>query len=117
MLERNGELCTGATPNLSARNVQTVIRNNVKTGANVMTDENGSFVGLARDYNHHRVNHSAGEYVRHYILCTNGIESVGALFKRQIIGTHHFLSPKHLNAYLGEMTWRFNLRKMDKAIE
>jgi hypothetical protein len=24
----------------------------------------------------------------------------------------HFLSPKHLNVYLGEMTWRFNLREM-----
>ena len=115
MLERGGELRTGVTPNLSARNVQTVIRDNVKAGTSLMTDEHGSFVGLAEDYYHHRVNHSAGEYVRHYILHTNGIESVWALFKRQIIGTHHFLSPKHLNAYLGEMTWRFNLRKMDEG--
>jgi len=115
LLERDGELRTGVTPNLSSRNVQTVIRDNVKAGANLMTDEHGSFVGLAKDYNHHRVNHSAGEYVRHYILHTNGIESVWALFKRQIIGTHHFLSPKHLNAYLGEMTWRFNLRGMDEG--
>jgi len=115
MLERGGELRTGVTPNLSARNVQTVIRDNVKVGANLMTDEHGSFVGLSDQYNHHRVNHSKGEYVRHYILHTNGIESVWALFKRQIIGTHHFLSPKHLNAYLGEMTWRFNLREMDEG--
>ena len=115
MLERGGELRTGVTPNLSARNVQTVIRDNVKAGTSLMTDEHGSFVGLAEDYYHHRVNHSAGEYVRHYILHTNGIESVWALFKRQIIGTHHFLSPKHLNAYLGEMTWRFNLRKIDEG--
>lgn len=48
-------------------------------------------------------------------LDTNGIESVWALFKRQIGGTHHFLSPKHLNAYLGEMTWRFNLREMGEG--
>ena len=80
-----------------------------------MTDEHGAFVGLQGDYNHHRVNHTAGEYVRHYVLHTNGIESVWALFKRQIVGTHHFLSPKHLNAYLGEMTWRFNLRKIGEG--
>ena len=115
ILERNGELRTGVTPNLSAKSVQTVIRDNVETGANMMTDEHGSFVGLAKDFNHHRVNHSAGEYVRHYILHTNGIESVWALFKRQIIGTHHFLSSKYLNAYLGEMTWRFNLRGIDEG--
>ena len=49
------------------------------------------------------------------LLHTNGIESVWALFKRQIVGTHHFLSPKHLNAYLGEMTWRYNLRKISEG--
>jgi transposase-like protein len=115
MLERGGELRTGVTPNLSARAVQTVIRDNVATGAALMTDEHGAFVGLNDAYNHHRVNHSAGEYVRHYVLHTNGIESVWALFKRQIVGTHHFLSRKHINAYLGEMTWRFNLREMGEG--
>ena len=115
MLERDGELRTGVTPNLSARSVQTVIRDNVKAGANLITDEHGSFVGLSDQYNHYRVNHSKGEYVRHYILHTNGIESVWALFKSQIIGTHHWLSPKHMNAYLGEMTWRFNRRGMDEG--
>ena len=63
MLERGGELRTGVTPSLSARNVQTVIRDNVAPGAALMTDEHGSYVGLAKAYNHHRVNHSAGEYV------------------------------------------------------
>jgi transposase-like protein len=115
VLERRGELRTGITPNMSARTVQTVIRENVAPGANLMTDEHGSFVGLDRDYNHHRVNHSKGEYVRHFVLHSNGIESVWALFKRQIVGTHHYLSPKHLFRYLGEMTWRFNLREMDEG--
>jgi transposase-like protein len=115
MLERGGELRTGITPNLSAKSVQTVIRDNVAKGASVMTDEHGAFLGLQGDYNHHRVNHSAGEYVRHYVLHTNGIESVWALFKRQIIGTHHWLSPKHLSKYLSEMTWRFNLREMEEG--
>ena len=115
MLERGGELRTDITPNLSAKSVQTAIRENVAKGASVMTDEHGAFLGLQGDYNHHRVNHSAGEYVRHYVLHTNGIESVWALFKRQIVGTHHWLSPKHLSKYLGEMTWRFNLREMEEG--
>ena len=111
LLEREGELRTGITPSLSARNVQSVIRDNVAPGTALMTDEHGSFVGLSDAYYHHRVNHSAGEYVRDYCLHTNGIESVWALFKRQIVGTHHYLSPKHLSRYLGEMTWRFNARE------
>ncbi|MEQ8710616.1 MAG: IS1595 family transposase [Rhodospirillales bacterium] len=115
MLERGGELRAGQMPNLRARNVQGVIAQNVKEGANVMTDEHGSFVGLQGRYNHHTVNHSAGEYVRDFYNHTNGIESVWALFKRQIVGTHHWLSPKHLDKYVGEMTWRFNLREMGEG--
>ena len=115
MLERGGELRTGVTPNLTKRTVQHVIRENVAPGAAVMTDEHAAFTGLQGDYTHHRVNHSAGEYVRHYLLHTNGIESVWALFKRQIIGTHHWLSLKHLPRYLQEMTWRFNLREMNEG--
>jgi transposase-like protein len=115
ILERGGELRAEVTPNLRARTVQEAIRNHVEQGSAVMTDEHGAFIGLERDYNHHRVKHSAGEYVRHFCLHTNGIESVWALFKRQIVGTHHWLSPKHLSRYLGEMTWRFNLRSLGEG--
>lgn len=112
MLERNGELRAGVTPSLSARNVQTVIRDNVAAGSLVLTDEHRSFQGLSADYIHHTVNHSAGEYVRKFYVHTNGIESVWALFKRQIIGTHHWMSAKYMNMYLSEMSWRFNLREL-----
>jgi len=115
MLEREGELRTMVTPNLRAGTIQGAIRANVETGTAVMTDEHGAFRGLSNDYYHHTVNHSAGEYVRDYCLHTNGIESVWALFKRQIVGTHHWLSPKHISRYLGEMTWRFNRREMDEG--
>lgn len=115
ILERQGELRTGVTPSLSARNVQSVIRQNVAPGTALMTDEHGSFIGLSDAYYHHRVNHSAGEYVRAQCLHTNGIESVWALFKRQIIGTHHYLSPKHISRYLSEMTWRFNHREFGEG--
>jgi transposase-like protein len=115
ILEREGELRTGTLSNLSSRNVQTAVRNHVEKGALILTDEHRSFQGLAADYMHHTVNHSAGEYVRKAYIHTNGIESVWALFKRQIIGTHHWLSPKHLSRYLNEMTWRFNQRDTEEG--
>jgi transposase-like protein len=115
MLERGGELRTITMKNLKARNVQSLIAQNVAPGATIMTDEHGSFIGLQGRYNHHAVNHSAGEYVRHYVLHTNGIESVWALFKRQIVGTHHWLSEKHLFRYAAEMTWRFNRRDLEEG--
>jgi transposase-like protein len=115
ILQREGELRADVTPNVQARTVQSIIRSNVAPGSSIMTDEHGAFVGLGDSYFHHRVNHSAGEYVRSMCLHTNGIESVWALFKRQIIGAHHYLSPKHLSRYLGEMTWRFNRRSFGEG--
>lgn len=115
ILEREGELRCDVTPDLRARTVQDTIRSNVAPGSALLTDEHGAFVGLSDTFFHHRVNHSAGEYVRHQCIHTNGIESVWALFKRQIVGTHHYLSPKHLSRYLGEMTWRFNRRSIGEG--
>jgi hypothetical protein len=46
---------------------------------------------------------------------TNSIESVWALLKRQIIGIHHWVSPKHLDAYVAEMAFRFNSREEGSA--
>jgi len=40
---------------------------------------------------------------------------VWALLKRQVIGIHHFVSPKHLHRYVAEITWRFNRRDLDAA--
>ena len=45
----------------------------------------------------------------------NGIEGVWSLFKRQVYGIHHWVSPKHLQQYLSEMTWRYNRRELDEG--
>lgn len=87
----------------------------VTAGSTLMTDEHVSFDGLNRNFINHRVNHSAGKYVRNFRLHTKGIESVWALFKRQMIGTHHWLSPKNLSRYLSEMTCCFNQRETDEG--
>ncbi len=112
ILEREGELRTAHVKDTKARTLKGEVLKNVAAGSTVMTDDDRAFMGLGKGYHHHTVNHSAGEYVRHYCLHTNGIESVWALLKRQIVGIHHWVSPTHLSKYLDEMTWRFNRRDM-----
>lgn len=112
IIERNGELRAGTIENTKAETLQQVVRSHVAPGSNVYTDEAGGYRGLERDYHHHTVNHGSGEYVRHYHAHTNTIESVWALLKRQIIGIHHWVSPKHLSRYVDEMSWRYNRRAM-----
>ena len=112
MIERGGELRAGVVKNTKAETLQQIVRSHIAAGSNLYTDEAAAYRGLGADYHHHTVNHGAGEYVRLYHAHTNSIESVWALLKRQIVGIHHWVSPKHLDRYVGEMTWRFNARAM-----
>ena len=113
VLKREGELRAEVVKDTTAKTVQGVVRKNVNPGQIVMTDEHRSYKGLEKDYAHMSVNHGAGDYVIAGVVHTNSIESVWALLKRQIVGIHHYVSPKHLPRYVDEMTWRFNRRDMD----
>ncbi len=115
MVERGGKVRAGVVENVRSDTVQQIVRDNVAPGSNVYTDEHAAYRGLAPVYHHHTVNHGAGEYVRHYHAHTNSIESVWALLKRQIIGIHHWVSPKHLDRYVGEMTYRLNRRELPRG--
>jgi len=86
----------------------------VSPSATVHTDEHGGYRLLARTYAHFVVRHSVGEYVRG-ASHTNTIEGAWSLLKRQIIGIHHWVSPKHLHRYVDEMSFRVNRREVPKG--
>jgi ISXO2-like transposase domain len=46
---------------------------------------------------------------------TNGMENYWSLLKRGIYGIYHQVTPKHLQAYCDEFSFRFNSRKMKDA--
>ena len=48
-----------------------------------MTDEHKGYNGIGERFSHHTVNHSIGEYVKHYFIHTNGLENTWSLFKRK----------------------------------
>lgn len=114
MLQRGGELRAQTIKNLQGRTVRGRVFDNVKDGSNLMTDEHASYSGLHGPYNVESVNHSAGEYVRDFCHI-NGIEGAWSLFKRQVYGIHHHVSGKHLDAYLGELCYRYNRRDMEEG--
>lgn len=113
LLERNGELRTKPIERvMDARNE---VHDQVVSGARLMTDEHGAYVHMKRDFDHHTVRHGAGEYGRGEDIHINSIEGVWSLFKRQVVGIHHWISRKHFDRYLGEMTWRYNRRDVDEG--
>lgn len=114
MKQRDGEVRAGVIDKVRIGNVGPIIAQHVAKGSTVYTDEHKAYNNLHYDYDHKRVNHKKGEYVRGS-AGTNGIESVWALLKRQYVGTHHWISPKHMDAYLNEITFRLNRRDLDKG--
>ncbi len=112
IMERDGELRAKVVPDTTAKTLHAELDANVAPGANVMTDEHKGYNGIGERFSHHTVNHSIGEYVKHYFIHTNGLENAWSLFKRKVYGIHHFVSGEHLDRYLAEFTFRHNRRKM-----
>lgn len=110
--DESGEVRATPIADTTAPTVQGFVAANVPVGAAVVTDEFAGYRGLgAKGYIHHTVNHSAGEYVRHYCIHTNGIESFWALLKRGHFGIYHYMSPKHLHRYVNEFAFRINTKE------
>ena len=95
---------------------------NVKEKATIITDTYSAYNDLRNNYKHKSVKHSANEYVRNEIdidgrvafkIHTNTIEGFWSQVKRTILGTHHWISKKHINKYLGEMSFRYNTKEME----
>ena len=61
------------------------IARHVEPGSKVYTDEHGSYTGL-RGYQHHHVNHSAGEYVGANDIHINAAESMWAMLNARPLG-------------------------------
>jgi transposase-like protein len=89
------------------------IQENISTDVDVIvTDEWPAYRKAVGSAKHETVNHSAEEYVRLGTdIHTNTVESAFSLLKRGIIGSWHKVSAKHLQAYLDEMSFRFDRRK------
>jgi transposase-like protein len=91
---------------------KTIVHNNVKKEAILITDSHKGYEGLNIEYaDHQAVNHSQLEFKRG-IYYTNSVEGFFSIFKRMVIGTYHHLSPKHLQRYCEEVTYRYNSREI-----
>lgn len=113
LVERGGRVRAHVIPNLTAPTLKAAVRAHVDPSARLMTDENRAYRGLGSDFagGHHVVNHSAGEYARGDAT-TNTIEGFFGLFKRGVTGSFHHISDKHMNRYLDEFSFRWDLRKV-----
>lgn len=109
MKERNGNVVAIVVPNRHKGTLLPLVRNVVEQDSTIMTDEYTAYKDLKFDFEHHRVNHGAKEYVNG-MAHTNGIENFWSHLKRGIDGIYHWVSKAHLQSYVDEFTLRFNTR-------
>ena len=108
MREKGGRTKAGVIGDTSANTLHRAVHGHVTPGSTLHTDEHGGYLGLdGLFYTHERINHGKGEYVRDGVT-TNSIESVWAVMKRGLVGVYHHASPKHLDRYVSEFTFRLN---------
>lgn len=105
MVQRGGSAKAIAIHNAKLVNTIPLIESEVEKGSNVMTDRSMLYKGNLPEYNHNAVNHSAGEWAFGQIH-TNTVEGFFSQIKRSIDGTYHRISPKYLQSYLDEFSWR-----------
>jgi len=109
-VERDGRALAIKVKTVGARVLLPIIENNVSQGTHINSDELRSYKTLSRrGYSHTTVNHSQLEYVRGTAY-TNTIEGFWSQLKRSIDGTYHAVSPKYLQSYVDEFTFRYNHR-------
>lgn len=114
MIERQGEVRTMKVQDVKRKTLQGIINQNVAKGSTIMTDEWLAYNGLSKDFTHHRIGHLKKEYVRGGVH-TQNIEGFWSLLKRGIVGIYHNVSPKHLDSYCDEFSFRYNSRKVNDS--
>tara|TARA_R110002072_G_scaffold4245_4_gene29978 strand:+ start:304 stop:1305 length:1002 start_codon:yes stop_codon:yes gene_type:complete len=114
MVERGGSVKTFPVANVTAKNVQKVMRENIHQSARIATDESHAYNKCDEHFTsgHRTVNHSEKEYVRGQIH-TNTIEGFFSGVKRSLNGIYHSVSKEHLHRYMSEYEFRYNYRHME----
>jgi len=120
--ERGGRMIAGKIPNIRKDTLRAVVLNTVEPSAIVSTDELMSYGLLEGDgYQHGTVKHGAREYARYdqttgVLHHVNHVEAFWRVFKKSVASTHIHVSPKYMDRYLNEFTFRLNYRDCGNAM-
>lgn len=110
---RAGRLRLRHIPSATSEHLLRFIEDSCEPGTIVWTDSLNSYLAL-RETSYHHIQVKGDDQVE----IAEGLPHVHRVFsnlKAWLIGTHHGVSPKHLQAYLNEFTFRFNRRRMPMA--
>lgn len=113
MVERGGNVIARHLPERRLDLIASTLNASLKPGSHVVSDAEVSFTSVLRmrqNHTHTTIKRSAGEFKVNG-QTTGHVEGFWNLVKRGISGTYISVSQKHMQAYLSEFEFRYNLRK------
>ena len=113
-IERGGKVAAKATAKdkMKGKHMRAFVKDRVDTKvAELMTDEYSAYNRMGQLLPHFVIKHAVW-YVEGDIH-TNMIERFWALLKRGMFGQFHSVSRRHLQRYVDEFCYRYNLRNAD----
>lgn len=113
MIERGGDVRAEVVADVTAKTVGDVLLKYVSPDAHLRTDEGGHYKRIGRRFaSHEAVKHGLRQYVKGD-ASVNAAEAFFSRLKRQLFGTHHAVSKRHLHRYVAEVAFKHNTRKLD----
>jgi transposase len=109
LIQRGGLAKTFVTDSVNKTTATKILRDHVMYGSNLNTDDATIYRATGRNYNHTFTVHSRFQYVDGDTH-TNTIEGSWGQLKRSFHGTYHYVSKRHMQAYVDEFIYRYNHR-------
>lgn len=113
ILQRGGKLNAVVVVDTKENTIKPHIMKFVKEGSRLISDEWWAYRNMKNHYDHHIVNHARKEYVNlnDNSIHSNSIESSWKQLKTMYNGIYNWMSKKHLQLYVDEFVYRFNMKK------
>lgn len=112
LIQRGGKMTAIVVKNTSGEQLLPIVREFVKPGSVFVTDDWGGYNGLKADYDHRVIKDITKSYLHDYDpeTHTNNIEGSWKHLKNCIRDNYNHVSRKHLQVYVDEFVFRFNLK-------
>jgi hypothetical protein len=111
MVERGGRVRARVAADRRGAPLSRAVLAYVNPESIIFTDDWPAYKPISRKFLAHKViNHSAGVYVRGDVH-TNTIEGFFGNLKTGMRGAYKKVSPRYLQSYVNEYTWRYNVRQ------
>jgi transposase-like protein len=116
MVERGGRIKTEIIHSTKYDELMPKIKQSVKPGSTIMSDQLGTYRDLAyQGFQHSYVNHSRREYVRG-VVSTNTIEGFWGNFKKALEGVYRHVDMRYFENYVDEFAFRYSNRKSETPL-